>query len=51
MKWLLLLPLFFSSCGIYCMPEEDDFSTVPLTNNPHVTKDAGKSLAPPGMNK
>lgn len=52
MKWILLaLPLLFVSCGVYRMPTEDEFSTVPLTNNPHVTKDSGNSLLPPGMKK
>ncbi|MDR3623583.1 MAG: hypothetical protein P4L16_00380 [Chlamydiales bacterium] len=44
---LLALALLFtlSSC-MYRMPAEDEFSTVPITNNPHVTKDKGNSLLP-----
>ncbi|MFT4554660.1 MAG: hypothetical protein ACI9S8_003314 [Chlamydiales bacterium] len=34
-----------SSC-LYKMPEEDEFRTVPTTNNPNVIKDAGPSITP-----
>lgn len=45
---LTLLVTTMSSC-IYRMPQEDEFSTVPLTNNPNITKDKGK-IAIPGVN-
>lgn len=47
---LLLFGLLItlSSC-MYRMPHEDEFSTVPITNNPYVTKDKGNSLLP-GLN-
>lgn len=47
---LLPLLLLLTSCGVYSMPCDDDFSTVPLTNNPNVTRDRGQSLCP-GLGK
>ena len=34
-----------NSC-LYKMPEEDEFRTIPTTNNPNVIKDAGPSITP-----
>ncbi len=39
MKYLLLLTLLFSGCCLYRMPDPDEFSTVPMTNNPMVTRE------------
>ena len=50
----LLIKSFFTAllltslAGCYPMPTEDDFSVVPTTNNPDVTRDTGDSLLPGG---
>lgn len=51
MKYLLftLLGLTTLTSCLYRMPEEGEFRTVPLTNNPNITKDKG-NLSIPGMN-
>lgn len=45
---ILMLTLFslFSSC--YRMPTEDDYSLIPTTNNPSVTREKGNPLIPNG---
>ncbi|MEC7840487.1 MAG: hypothetical protein VX777_10660 [Chlamydiota bacterium] len=34
--------------GCYRMPTEDDYSLVPTTNNPVITRDSGGQLIPGG---
>lgn len=48
MKYFFLFCLSVLLAGCYRMPTENDFSTVPTTNNPAVTNE--KSVGPfPGM--
>ena len=49
---MTMLFLAVSSCGIYRAPEEGDYSVVPTTNNPSVTRDKGASgaLSIPAVN-
>lgn len=40
--------VFLLSCVTSCykMPKEDDYSLVPMTNNPDITRDRGNGLMP-----
>jgi hypothetical protein len=42
--YLILIVFLFSAC--YRMPEEDEVTVVPNTNNPMLTRQKGPSLAP-----
>ncbi len=43
---LILTAIFTSSC--YRMPGEDDYSLIPTTNNPSVTREGPSTLIPGG---
>lgn len=43
---LLAVCLLTSSTGCYRMPTDDDFSLVPTTNNPAVTREKNDGLIP-----
>ncbi len=43
---IAILALSLTSCALYRMPAPDEFSTVPVTNNPTVTHDPGDNLVP-----
>ena len=51
MKSRIFVTLFFmnlglSLCSCYRMPGEDEFSVIPTTNNPAVTKEKPSALMP-----
>jgi len=47
-KVMLLLIIAYSTVSCcYRMPEDDEYSLVPATNNPHYTKEKGSAV--PGL--
>lgn len=46
----LILTVTFATTSCYRMPCEDEYSLVPFTNNPDVTRDKGSNSLMPGAN-
>ena len=55
MKYLIKLPILLlcaslvSGCGLYRMPDEDEVTVIPNTNNPHVIGNSGDMGMLPGV--
>jgi hypothetical protein len=45
----LLIGTGLTIAGCYQVHSDDDLRTVPVTNNPHVIQDSGKTAQLPGM--
>lgn len=45
-KIMALFLIAFSLTGCYTMPGEDDYSLVPTTNNPDITREKSDSFMP-----
>lgn len=48
-SYILLALLACNLCGCYRMPTEDDYSTVPLVNNPDLTREKPSQQLMPGV--
>lgn len=46
MQYVLLLFTFIALTGCYRFPEDDEYSIVPATNNPAVTKEKTQGMMP-----
>lgn len=47
-QFLMICMLFSFFTGCYRMPTDDDYSLIPMTNNPSVTRERGNQLIPNG---
>lgn len=45
-KTIFFICALLTLTGCYRMPTDEDFSVIPTTNNPDITRDRGESMMP-----